>query len=317
IFEKELGSDCEELLKLKAAVQAKKEAQAAAAGAGAPQKAPLLEEEVRAKGVACRRALAWLETCSARVLEGQQWLADARAAEDEAAASAHAAQQDWEAACAKQVKASAPPSAAPPSSSAINLSTLVDEGSLQIVDGPLFDLSGLELDEQARVDWERIKQELADSVQTKVQEVLGPSAQRILELREEARKLRAREEAKRRRVDGSDAAGSAAGPAATAATDGAGPAGAAAATGAPAGVEAMRAAARAKAKSAQEELYAQQEAASSTAEAAPGACIWKRFNYSTVGGEQFADCGSRLGGTCTAGKTFIAFCAARSYAISE
>ncbi|CAK0876483.1 unnamed protein product, partial [Prorocentrum cordatum] len=245
-FEKELGSDCDELLKLKAAVQAKKEAQAAAAGAGAPQKAPLLEEEVRAKGVACRRALAWLETCSARVLEGQQWLADAQAAEGEAAASAHAAQQDWEAACAKQVKASAPPSAAPPSSSAINLSTLVDEGSLQIVDGPLFDLSGLELDEQARVGWERIKQELADSVQTKVQEVLGPSAQRILELREEARKLRAREEAKRRRVGGSD-----------------------------------------------------------------------RDSYSTVGGEQFADCGSRLGGACTAVKTFIAFCVARSYAIPE
>ncbi|CAK0862023.1 unnamed protein product, partial [Prorocentrum cordatum] len=139
-----------------------------------------------------------LETCARRVVEGEAWLADAKAAEDAAAEAAHQAQRDWEEACAKQLPTpSTPRSETASAATAINLSTLVDEGSLRFVDGPLFDLEGLEIDETERSDWARIKGELATSAQAKVQEALGPAAQQILKLREEAQALHARLQAKR------------------------------------------------------------------------------------------------------------------------
>jgi len=222
-----------------------------------PRRAPLLEEEVSTKGVACRRAQAWLETCATRVLEGELWLDAAKAEEDTAMSSAYQAQIDWEAACKRQLP-SAPlegeeVQAKAPAASAINLSTLVDEGKLQIIDGPLFDMGDLEIDGSDKEEWNRIKAELADSVQAKVQEALGPAAEHIVKLREEAKKLHARMQAKRRR--GADGGATATGGADTVAGGGAASPGGSAAAADGTGVavrdlsgpEALRAAARAKA----------------------------------------------------------------------
>ena len=255
----EMG-DCAELEAL-LAKRAEAKAQVPAAEA-APRRAPLLEEEVSSKGVACRRAQAWLETCAARVVEGENWLSAAIVDEDNAMAAAYQAQAEWEAACKKQLPS--PPlegeeiQAKTSTTSAINLSTLVDEGTLHIIDGPLFDMGGLDIDISDKDEWIRIKSELAASVQEKVQAALGPAAEQIGKLREEAKKLHARMQVKRRR--GIDGEATQAGGTATAAGSGAashaGPAGPVDGTGVPVrdsnGPETLRAAARAKAVQAAE-----------------------------------------------------------------
>ncbi|CAK0850711.1 unnamed protein product [Prorocentrum cordatum] len=187
----ELG-DCAEL----EAIAARRDAAKTQQPEPAPRRPPLLEEEESTKGIACRRAQAWLETCAARVVEGEAWLAAAKAAEDDAVAAAHQAQLDWEEACKKQLPS--PPlegeedKGQAPAASAINVSTLVDEGTLQIVDGPLFNMEGLEIDSGDKDEWNRIKAELAASVQEKVQQALGPAAEQIVKLRDEAKQLHAR-----------------------------------------------------------------------------------------------------------------------------
>ena len=255
----ELG-DCAELEAL-LAKRTEAKAQVPAADA-APPRAPLLEEEVSTKGIACRRAQSWLDTCAAKVIEGENWLSAAIVAEDNAMAAAYQAQLEWEEACKKQLPS--PPlegeevPSSTPTTSAINLSTLVDEGTLQIIDGPLFDMVGLDIEDNDKEEWIRIKSELAASVQEKVQAALGPAAEQIGKLREEAKKLHARCQAKRRR--GLDGEATQAGGGAQAASSGsashAAPAGPADGTGVAvrdnSGPEALRAAARDKASQAAE-----------------------------------------------------------------
>ena len=61
----------------------------------APPKPPLLEEELRAKSAVVRKAKAHLEYCFARAPEGEEWLKEAKLAEEQAATAATEAQKAW------------------------------------------------------------------------------------------------------------------------------------------------------------------------------------------------------------------------------
>ncbi|CAK0879841.1 unnamed protein product [Prorocentrum cordatum] len=187
-----------------------------------PVKPPLLEAEAHAKGVAARKAQDRLDICALRVLEGDEWLRQAR--EDEAAAAKAASETTlgWQQACAKHVPKAAATTA--PATSSISLSTLlVAEGDVQelaVIEGPALDISGLELSDTERAERERVKRGLASEVQNAVSTALAATRQKFATLTSEAAAVHERLKASRRRGGTGEAADGAAPAAETATADG-------------------------------------------------------------------------------------------------
>ncbi|CAK0800483.1 unnamed protein product, partial [Prorocentrum cordatum] len=61
-----------------------------------------------------------------------------------------------------------------------------------IIDRPLVDINGLELECNDKAEWTRLRKQLAISIQNEVLKALGPTGEQILELREEAWKQHTR-----------------------------------------------------------------------------------------------------------------------------
>ena len=173
----------------------------------------LLEATISAKGVACRRAQANLEAMVAREDEAEKWYNECKDATAEAVLAAYDAKKAWQEELALELRRAggANPSSGNVSESAasggggsqINLSQLLSaEGSgdtVEIIDGDILDLSDLEIEEGDRQRWLELKASMGKEIQQAVLSAIGPSAENIQKLRQEAREMRQRLAAKRAR----------------------------------------------------------------------------------------------------------------------
>ncbi|CAK0907578.1 unnamed protein product, partial [Prorocentrum cordatum] len=193
--------------------------QALAAAVGTPEPAqpagaPLLEETVGAKGVACRRAEKALEHAVAQHDEAKRWLAECSRMTNYAAVLAVRAKAEWQAELKAELQKTrgaapvSPPSrdaAQVPTGSQINLSQLLgDESgidSVETVDGDMMKLSELEVGDDDRHKWLALKGSIAEEIQKAVLASIGPSADDIQRLGTEACDTRQRLSAKRTRKD--------------------------------------------------------------------------------------------------------------------
>ncbi|CAK0832094.1 unnamed protein product, partial [Prorocentrum cordatum] len=146
-----------------------------------PARPPLLEAQVSAKGVACRRAEAHLEQCVAKEDDAKAWYEECREATALAAQSAVQANLEWQA----ELELDRAGGARPPSSAAgASAAAPTGRRHVDIIDGDLLDLSDLQVEDQDKQRCQELKSNMGKEIRAAILAAIGPSAEKIQSLRQ-------------------------------------------------------------------------------------------------------------------------------------